>query len=225
MRHDPVRTNFLENTGAYSWQAAAWLSEDELTTRGPAELERPVPPTLHDAAAVWPSQVSALSTVWWADTTRVTAVTRTPLLSRRGSAVARAVSTITQSFVEMPVGLAELLGAPTPVQELPRLTDYGHATDVVDAVIALVRHGLLEMSQRVEVTLREVRQEPFVELTPGTAGEVLVTNLLNGRFLRVDAATADLIDSLRRPAPMSGPLTRPLLALVEAGVFRLTGEP
>jgi hypothetical protein len=139
--------------------------------------------------------------------------------------VSGAVNTKAQSFVEVPVELAELLKSWTPISELCQLTDYGHETEVPDAVIALVRHGLFEIAPRIETTMWGLRREPFVTLTPRTDDDVLVTNLLNGRFLRVDTTTADLIDSLRQPSPIAGPLTAPLLTLVEAGVLRLIGEP
>jgi len=224
MRRDPVRTNFLENTGAYLWQKAAWAAGERRTASGPAELDRAIPPSLEDASAVWPARIDPCSRVRWSATTRIMAATRSPLLSGRGTTVAVAVNTSARSCVEVPTDVAAMLRSPTPSSGLGSLNIYGSNPDPDDAVIALVRHGLLDMTRGPDLRLWGIRREPFVALGAGPDDAAVVTNLLTGRFLRVDPVTADLINSLRTPAPLGEPLSSPVRTLVHAGVLRLTGE-
>lgn len=224
IRRNPVRTNVLENTGAYLWQTAAWVAGASPARNRPAELKRASPPLLLDAYSIWASKVSPDSIVQWSSDTHVTADTQPPLLSRRGSAVAIAVNTKAKSFIEIPTDVAALLESPTEIADLPQLTDYGRESDVADVAISLVRHGLLKITPRFSVPLWGIRLEPFVKVTAGEGDVMFVTKLLTGRFLRVDVGTANIIDSLCTPAPVAEPLNNSLRTLVGAGVLRLVGE-
>lgn len=225
MKRDPVRTNFLENTGAYLWQTAAWIAGSRPVGNRPAELRRDSPPLLKDAYSVWPSKIDPDLAVQWASGTCVTPAMQAPLLSRRGTTVAIAVNIETKSFVEIPTGVAALLRSSTTIGNLPQLTDYEVGSEIPDAAISLVRHGLMEITPRSSAPLWGIRREAFVNVTAGKGDVVFVSNLLTGRFLRVNLATANMIESLQTPTPVSEPLSDTLRTLVGAGVLRLVGEP
>lgn len=224
MKRDPIRTNFLENTGAYLWQTAAWIAGNRPVGNRPAELKRTSPPVLKDAYSIWASKIDPKLAVKWSSDACVTSAVQAPLLSRRGTTVATAVNVEAKSFVEIPTGVATLLESPTAIADLPQLTDYDLGSDFADAAISLVRHGLLEMAPRSIVPLWGIRREAFVKVTAGKGNVVFVSNLLTGRFFRVDVGTANIIDSLQTPAPVSEPLNSTLRTLVAAGVLRLVGE-
>jgi len=225
MRRDPIRTNFLENTGAYLWQTAAWAAGLHPEGNRPAELKRASPPLLLDAYSTWPSEVALDSIVQWSSNTHIAATTLPPLLSRRGSAVTIAVNAKAKSFIEIPTDVAASLESPTRISDLPQLTDYESVSDVANVAISLVRHGLFEIFPHFSVPLWGIRREVFVKVTAGKGDVMFVSNLLTGRFLRVDADTANTIDSLWTPSPVVEPLSNSFRTLVEAGILRLVGEP
>lgn len=224
MRHNPVRTNFLENTGAYLWQTAAWANNNCPTREQPAELKRAHPPKVQNAFTVWATKIDSGSIVQWSAQTHVTLDVRSPILSRRGSTVAVAVNTKAQSFIEVAPDIAELLKSPTCLGEISELVDYGNEPNIADAVVSLVRHGLLDMTPRPNIPLWGIRRESFVDITAGEDDVMFISNMLTGRFLRCDTETANIIDSLWEPAPVTEPLNDSLRTLVEAGVLRLVGE-
>lgn len=225
MKRDPVRPNFLENTGAYLWQTAAWLTETQALQEEPAALKRAAPPVLQNAFAVWPSKIPLDSIVQWSLKTHVAPRPLPSLLSARGTHVAIAVNTSAQSFVEIPISVARKLQSPTAVGALSELADYGCKTSVVDATISLLRHDLLEIIPRPSAVLWGIRREAFVRMTVEQHDVIVATNLLTGRFLHINLETATMIDSLTTPVPVTKPLSRPLRTLVEAGVLRLVGQP
>ena len=109
MRRDPIRTNVLENTGAYLWQTAAWAAGLHSEGNRSAELKRASPPLLLDAYSTWPSEVALDSIVQWSSNTHIAATTLPPLLSRRGSAVTIAMNAKAKSFIEIPTDVAASL--------------------------------------------------------------------------------------------------------------------
>ena len=98
-------------------------------------------------------------------------------------------------------------------------------SDVADVAISLVRHGFFEIFPHFSVPLWGIRREVFVRVTAGKGDVMFVSNLLTGRFLRVNADTANTIGSLWTPSPVVELFSNFFRTLVEAGILRLAGEP
>lgn len=225
MKRDPIRLNLFENTGGYSWQVAERIVSNDSDDPAPAVLTKPEPPGLADATLAWKVNLPDNLVIKWADEVVRREQCRTPLLSPRGSSVTIAVNKRMQSWIEVTEEADRALQAGAEISVLRELCSYGDRSDNASVAASLVRHGLATLSEDIQVKPWGLVIEPFVKMTYEDFDDVYITNLLNGRFLRISHAAAELIHSFDKPSKIDQPLNDILQKFVSAGMLRVVGEP
>ncbi|MDN7864541.1 hypothetical protein QZM19_14185 [Burkholderia multivorans] len=221
MRTDPIRPNFYQGTGGYAWQLAEYLQGNHSDANSHYTLGKSMPPELLNPLAAYPAFLARDCWVRWSRSVRVTRdVPR--LIGTRGVRSSLVVVEGAQAFGGFRDEDVQALTEGTTVDALPRLEINGVPHETGTLLIALYRHGFIEIDQTFSASppVRYLIEPTCIVADAPGIGRVAI-NELNGRTIRLSETSQRLFFLTTPSDKIPEPLHSTIVHFAKAGMLRL----
>lgn len=221
MRTDPIRPNFYRGAGGYAWQLAEYLQSGQIGYNANAPLDKSLPPKLRNPLATCPEFLSQDCSVRWSSSANMTP--NTPrLVGARGTRSSLVVVARSQAFGEFHHEDAQMLAEGTTVGALQGMEFNGVKHDTGTLLVALYRHGFVEIDQIFPHSLPAsyLIEPTCIVVDSPCVGQVAI-NQLNGRTIRLSETSQRIFSQDTCLDEISESLSPNIIHLVEAGMLRL----